>query len=343
MGPQEAYRSYKIKFAMHGIFLAFLSAVCLIIFQNFNVAAVSMIGEKVDSTLLFSYVNTLVILAACEIIAGIVTICINRFSGIPFSEYARLLKLKSPRIVLLSSFSAGPIGTACALIGISMCGSTYANCIISMTPVATAILGTVFLKEKNGPRVFLGIAIAVIGVIIASLSPPEGVTHFYLGIAIVIITPIGYAAEEVMSTHAMDVADPRIVCPLYRMIGAALIELAVAAIVCIITGNLEWLHVIAVTAWSNPTITLFMCMTAVFMVIQYNAAYCAYAYCGATRVSAVQFTSAVWSIPIGVIMMKMGVIDYAVTGLGVIGAIIAIIGIFIVLAKPSELFNIRNV
>ena len=42
-------------------------------------------------------------------------------------------------------------------------------------------------------------------------------------------------------------------------------------------------------------------------------------------------------------MSKIGVLPYSVTAMGIVGAIIVVVGIVIVLAKPSELFKIRNV
>ena len=88
---------------------------------------------------------------------------------------------------------------------------------------------------------------------------------------------------------------------------------------------------------------LFLLLTAVFMAIQYNCIYVAYTYCGATRGSAILFSSPIWSIPVGLFMSKIGVLPYSVTAMGIVGAIIVVVGIVIVLAKPSELFKIRNV
>ena len=267
----------------------------------------------------------------------------NAMTGMPIAEYGRVLRVKLSRTVLLAALAAGPIATACSIVGISMCGSTYGNCIIGLTPIITAILAAIFLKEKSGPRVFIGVAIAVVGIVIATLSPPEGISNFYLGILIIIFAPLGYSAEEIISTHAMDVSDPKVVCPLYRMIGGSLIEMICAIGVCLVTGHMGWFVSAFQIIFTSPVIMLFLLVVSILMAIQYNTIYVAYTYCGATRGSAILFASPIWSIPVGYFTATIGVLPYSVTGTGIIGAIIVVIGIVIVLAKPSELFSIRKV
>ena len=97
--------------------------------------------------------------------------------------------------------------------------------------------------------------------VIASIAPPEGVSHFYLGLIITAAAPIGYAIEAIISTHAIDVSDPLIVCPLYRMIGGSLIELLCALIVCAATGHVNWITQIYAVIFSEPIILLFLFMS----------------------------------------------------------------------------------
>ena len=343
LDAKELYQKKKVKLAILGLFLSWISAVTLVVFQNFNVAATGIINESFSQSLTAAFVLTLITLSLCEFAGGLIMIGYNRITGVPAAEYARLWRVRSSRTVLLSAVVAGPIATACSVVGISMGGSTYGNCIIGLTPIITAILGAIFLKEKTGPRVFIGIAIAVAGIITATFAPPEGITNFYLGIIIVIFAPLGYSAEAIISTHAMDVSDPLLVCPLYRMIGSAVIEMICAVGICIVTGNLSWIADAFSIIFSTPVVILFLLLTAVFMAIQYNCIYVAYTYCGATRGSAILFSSPIWSIPVGLFMSKIGVLPYSVTAMGIVGAIIVVVGIVIVLAKPSELFKIRNV
>lgn len=340
---RDVYNKRKVKLAVFGLTLSLVSALTLIVFQNLNVVTTSLINEQFPQTILATYVLTLFTLAICEFIGGILMILFNSASGIPLAEYARTWKVKSSRTVLIAAIVSGPLATACSLIGISFSGSTYGNCVIGLTPIITAILGSIFLKEKTGIRVFFGIVITVLGVVIASSSPPEGVKNFYLGLLIVAVAPIGYSIEAIISTHAMDVSDSRIVCPLYRMIGGSIIEFIFVIGVSFATGHMEWIMKAFEILVSSPMIIMLLLLTSLFMTIQYNSIYVAYGYCGATRGSAILFSSSIWSIPIGVIMAKMGIISYSVTSLGIVSTVVIVIGIIVVLAKPSELFNLRDV
>jgi len=227
-------------------------------------------------------------------------------------------------------------------MAIAMCGSTYANAVIGLTPAVTVIFGMIFLKEKVGARVFIGIAICTAGVIIATLSPPEGVNNFYLGIIIVAICPLAYTLESIISTHAVDVSDPMLACPLYRMIGSAIMEFIIVIVVCAVTGHMAWITLALSILTSSPMAMVFILCTAIFMAIQYNGTYNSYVYCGAIKASAILWTGAFWTIPVGFTMQALHILEYNVTTLGMIGAVAVVFGILLVVAKPRELFSLRN-
>lgn len=339
---KKMYEDRKVRRAVLGLILAGISALALVFFQNFNVKVTELIGGQFPETLLFTYILSLVVLGICEFSGGILMILFNMIRGIPLAEYLRIWQVKSSRTVLGAAALGGALATACSIMGISFCGSTYGNCIIGLTPVITAILGTIFLKEKTGVRVFVGILLTVAGVVIASIAPPTGVSNFYLGLLITFAAPVGYALEAIISTHAIDVSDPLIVCPFYRMIGGAVLEFICAVSVCMATGHLGWISGIFSIIFSEPAVLLFLILSVIFMTIQYNGIYVAYSYCGATRGSAILFSTPIWSIPIGLVMGRMGIMSFSVTTMGVVGAFVIVVGIFVVLAKPSELFNLRD-
>lgn len=336
------YESKKLRIATFGLTLAFIGAIFNVVFQNFNVAATSVIEDGLAGTLLAGYVLSVLALSLCEFIGGIMMMIFNTMRGIPVAEYGRALSVKSSRTMLLSAVAAGPIGTACSVMAIAMCGSTYANCVIGMTPVFTAIFGILILKEKSGPRVWSGIIICIIGMLIAAFAPPEGVTNFYTGIAIAFICPLAFTAENIISAHVVDVVDPEIACPLYRMVGSAIIEFLVVVAVCVATGHLGWISLIFSLIFSHPLCILFLFLCGLSMAIQYNSTYVSYTYCGAIKAAAILWTGTFWTVPVGFAMAALHVLDYNVTPLGIVGAAVVVLGIVLVVAKPKELFDLRN-
>ncbi len=342
LNAKKMLESRKMHLAVFGLAIAFIAAIAQPFFTNFNVAASGIISGNFDSTLVASYVLSVLIIAIGEIIGGIIMIFFNMAKGTPISEFGRTLGVKSSRMILVSAILGGPIGTAATVMAIALCGLTYANCVVGLVPAITCILGAVFLKEKTGLRVWIGILLCTLGVIVAAMAPPEGIENFYLGIAIAFIAPVAFAIENIISTHAVDVVDPMVACPLYRMIGSALIELIVVLIVCAATGHLAWIGLAFSTIFGSPMCMLFIVCMAIFMCIQYNGTYTGYTYCGAIKAGAILWTSTFWTIPVGFTMKALNIVDYSVTMIGVVGAIIVVVGIVLVVAKPSELFNLRN-
>jgi drug/metabolite transporter (DMT)-like permease len=343
ISPEERYRLKKVGMTKFGLFLAWLASITLLTYQNFNAAATANIYPAFGDSLLASFIICILCIALCEFTGGILLTMFNSTKGIPLVEYARLLKVKSTRTVLISAIAAGPIGTACAIIAVGFCGSTYTNSIISLTPVVIAIAGRIFLKENTNSRVYIGILIAIAGCIIASFAAPEGVTNFYLGLAIALVAPFAYATEAMISTHAMDVSDPLEVCSFYRMIGSSIIQSIIVVVLCAITGHLDWIGQILGMITASPIVMFFLFMTAVSFAVDYSTNYVAMNYAGAVRCAAVLYTTPIWSIPVGYIFAALGILPYAVTTQGIIGAIIVVIGVTLVLAKPSELFNLRKI
>lgn len=342
LNAKKLYEKRKMRLAIFGLLIAFAAAIANTVFQNFNVAASGIIGESLTGSLLMTYVLSILLIATGEIIGGIIMVLFNRAKGTPVSEFGRALNVKSARMILVSAILGGPIGTACTVMAVSLCGSTYANCIVGLVPAITCVLGAIFLKEKTGARVWIGVALCTGGVVIAAVSPPEGVSNFYLGIGIACIAPIAFAIENIISTHAVDVVDPMVACPLYRMLGSACMEMIIVVVLCAATGHLAWIALAYKAIFASPICMVFILFMSIFMCIQYNGTYTGYTYCGAIKASAILWTGTFWTIPVGFLMAAMNILDYNVTALGIVGAVVVVAGIILVVAKPSELFSLRS-
>ena len=342
MGFHELYQKKQARMIVFGITISFLSAMLCIVLQNFNVAATSAIEGTLEESVLATFFMSIMTIGTSEILAGILTIIYNVIRGVPIAEVGRTWKVRSGRMIIVSAIVAGPLASGCSVVAISMCGSTYANCIIGLAPVVAAFLSFVFLKEKVSKRVWVGIVISLTGVIIACNGAPESASNFWLGIAIACVAPFGFALEGVISTHSLDVTDAMISAPMYRMIISGVMQIALASVIGIATGHASWVGDLFNAILSSPLCLGMMIATAISIALQYTTGYCAYTFCGAARAEAIICTGSIWSIPVGFVMQAAGILPYTVTMFGIIGALIVGIGIIMVVAKPSELFSIRT-
>lgn len=342
---QQKYADRKIKFAMMGIGMAFISAISLVTFQNFNATAQNIVYSEYDTGPATNFMLCLMLLSLCECTCRIIIAIFSKVrNGIPFREYGRLWNVKSSRIVLVSALVAGPVATACTVSAVTYAGSTYTNIILTLTVVLIAIGGRIFLKENTNARMFLGVILVLAGCAVASWSKPEAIESgaFYLGIMLALAAAVGFAVEAIISTHAMDVSDTLELCAMYRATGGAVLELSIALIFAAITGNLDIFGQALSFVFHTPAVMLFLLLTGIAMSFQYGLGYTCFNYCGAVRGNVIIYTTPIWSIPIGIIFTKIGLLDYQVTTLGVIGAFVVVLGVIVVNCKPSELFNLRK-
>lgn len=340
---EALYQKKQMRMIAFGLTIAFISAVLNIVFPNFNVATTNQINGQFHSTLLASYIMSIFTLGICEFSGGVFCLIWNIVRGIPAAEIGRNWRVKSGRMIMLSALIAGPIGTGCTVVAYSLCGTTYAACIVAMAPIITCFLSRIFLKEKISGRAWTGIVISIVGALIACLiGAPSGSSQFAVGIAIACVCPIAFALEGIIGTHAVDVTDPMFSCPMYRMVASGIFQVVIAIFLSAVTGHAAWIGQLVTLITSNNRCMLFMLCTAIAMFLQYNMAYCSYNYCGAAKAEAILFTSTFWSIPVGFAMQAAGILPYHVNIAGIIGAIVVVVGIVMVVAKPSELFSLRS-
>lgn len=342
---EKKFANLKIKLASFGMVMSAISAITLIAFQNFNAAAQGIVFGEFETNTLTNFMLVLVMLGICEGSGGIMVIIFNKvYNGIPLREYPRVWKVKTSRTVWLAGLIAGPLATACTVSGVYYCGSTYANIILTLTVVFCAIGGQIFLKERLNSRIYVGVILVVIGIIVAGWAKPEAIDSgvFYFGMALCLLAAIGFAAEAMISTHAMDICDPLELCGMYRMIGAAVLEIAIAVIVAAVSGTIPLLIAVVGYIFHSPLVLLLLLLTGFFQAWQYGLAYTSWHYCGAVRSNVLIWSTPIWSIPLGPLFDKMGILDYNVTMLAIVGAIVVVFGVVVVNCKPSELFNLRK-
>ena len=77
------------------------------------------------------------------------------------------------RLLFLESFLGNFLFTICMLFGVSLTSAVTAGVIMAAIPAAVALMSWLFLREQIGPRVWAGLACAVLGIALVSLSKQE--------------------------------------------------------------------------------------------------------------------------------------------------------------------------
>ncbi|ATW28115.1 DMT family transporter [Candidatus Formimonas warabiya] len=292
-----------------------------------------------------------VVIVAClasaamhDLFAGGWLVLYNLFTG-RFAEYARTLKTRPGKIVMLAALFGGPIGMGGYLIGLNLCGVTYALSISACYPALGAILGVFILKERISPRVWIGIIACMIGALIVSYSPPGNIAdypNFYLGIFFSILPAIGWAAEGVISTYGMDMVDPDIAIGIREGFSGLILFFIVIPIAGFIAGAGMAGWNIFGGAFAAVQPMLWVAAAGLSGGLSYLAWYKALNMTGVGRAMAFNVTYALWSIPFALLFTKLGVYSYSISTQAIIGAAIITIGTILVVANPKELLKLRN-
>jgi drug/metabolite transporter (DMT)-like permease len=89
-----------------------------------------------------------------------------------------LMTPQTKRLVFLESFLGNFMFSICMLFGVSMTSAVAAGVIMASIPAAVAVMSWLFLRERVSPRVWAGVACAVLGIALISLSKGEQCSQY---------------------------------------------------------------------------------------------------------------------------------------------------------------------
>jgi len=254
-------------------------------------------------------------------------------------EYWRTIRTKPGLIVCCGALMGGPVGMSGYLLGISMLDSAYALPITATYPAVATVLAYFILKEKIGPRSWLGIGLCICGSIIIGYSSPEGglPPNFALGFIFCSLATIGWGCESVLSTFGMDMVDPDVALGIRELFSAlvfALIILPGAGLVTYFGVIPGW--GLALEAVGTPA--FWLCAVAGFFGgASYIIWYRAMNMTGVARALALNITFAVWGVLFGWLFTDQQITVNVAVGAGVI-----CFGAILVSARLKDLFSLRN-
>ncbi|NBI64166.1 EamA family transporter [Clostridiales bacterium] len=226
--PQQALEKRKIRYAATGLLWACSAAVTWAFYGNIMGVAGGM-SPFSDPAYTVAVIAVASIVTGClnDLFSGIWVLIINLATGRSLKEYGRLLKTKIGAATLLAAFFGGPFATGASLIAINLCEPTYALAIGGTSPIVGAIAGRILFKENLNARIWLGIVIAVAGVLIVSWAPPTGkeYPYFAIGLLFAVLSSVGWGIEGVCCIYAADMTDSATACGIYRSFGSGLMFL----------------------------------------------------------------------------------------------------------------------
>lgn len=77
--------------------------------------------------------------------------------------------------------------------------------VLSLTPVVTILLAVIFLKEKTGRLGWIGIAVAIVAILLLSYQPPgDAAVHGYVWLALTAVPLIAWGAQGFVLRFAND-------------------------------------------------------------------------------------------------------------------------------------------
>ena len=180
------------------------------------------------------------------------------------------------RLVFLESLLGNFLFSICMLYGVSMTSATAAGVILAAIPAAVAVMSWAFLRERIVPRVWAGVACAVMGIALLTLTKQEQSTQFarelggniandraLLGNLLLFGAVLCEAAYAVIGKKLTGALGPKRIAALINLWGFALmtpfgIYLALDFNFGAVAGSMWWLLVFYALAASVWTVWLWM-------------------------------------------------------------------------------------
>jgi drug/metabolite transporter (DMT)-like permease len=293
----------------------------------------------------------LAVLVACSLCGALmhdtfaaIWVGVNNIRAGKFKEYGRSLRTKPGKMVCLGAILGGPIGMSGYLLGITMVNAAYALPITAAYPALAAVLATIFFRERNPARVWVGVVLCILGSFLVYYAPlgggQEKNIYFAIGMGLSTLACIGWASEGLLSTYGMDMLDPDIALGIREGVSAIAYFIFVVPVVTIfLTTKVGptpiWEIVVASTRTSALPIYAFAGFLGGFSYVYW---YRALNMAGVARAMALNVTYALWGVLLGALFTPLEPTIYLYLGAAAIA-----VGAILVSANPRELFRLREV
>ncbi|WP_042462090.1 DMT family transporter [Neobacillus dielmonensis] len=242
-------------------------------------------------------------------------------------EVLKSLKTKNGVVIVVGALLGGPVGMTCYLLSVKYIGPAYTAAITAVFPAVSALLAALVLKEKINARVWFGVVLSVIGVIVLGYVPSAFSvgSNFGLGLLFAFGTVIAWSLEGIICAWGMKDGDmdPEHAINIRQATSGIFYAIIIVPFIqgydlafSVLTSQVGW--IIAITALVGTA--------------SYVYYYKAINIIGAARSTSLNITYVVWAIVLQLLFMSTPVSLQLI-----IGSLIVIMGSIFVAGNPNHL------
>ena len=260
------------------------------------------------------------------------------------------LKTKPALIIMLAGIIGGPVGQGFFYLGFPTDAAAFAGPISALYVIFGILLGRLILHQVMHRRVWVGIAVCVVGAIVIGLTGNAlnvGST-FYFGIVCFLIAAVGWGFEGTIAAYGTPMIDPKIAVNIRFLTTSAVMLCLVLGVFTVMPDTATGLTGVDVFVDTIATGTVVLAMiTGLCVSISYICWYRANNLIGVGRGMALNSTYSAWTPIISMIIIlptsaagyfayqaELGTLPFIA-----IGAVCVLIGVIIVSVDPREFLH----
>ncbi len=261
-------------------------------------------------------------------------------------DFFRCIKAKPGMVMAAAAVIGGPIATTAFVIGITKAGP-IAGPISALCPAVGAILGKLWFKQELSPRMILGIAICVsatflIGTVNLTGDVPDGMAT---GIFFAFIAALAWGFEGCVCGYGTSMIDSEIGITIRQVTSGLSNLIILIPIIGLMSVSETSTFSIVAQAFTDGTSMIWFVVSGLCAYLSFMFWYKGNSMCGAALGMSCNGTFSFW-IPF-CYWLVLGVIfnmdTPVITPIEWVGAIIMVVGIFIIALNPLDLFKKKEV
>ena len=348
----EAKKKLDSTFFRKGLTVAIISGMCYGLYSAFVTVAMGKgvwsewFGGKTNLSLFATvYIIGALGSALNDSMSAIWSWIIAGYKG-KVGDFLRCINTKPGRIMILAAIIGGPIAGTSYIIALQLAGSIIIP-ITALCPAIGAVLARIIFKQKLNKRMILGVVVCVLASVLIGTSGITGEVRkgTVLGIVVALIAAFGWGIEGVVAGYGTSLIDSEIGIMIRQTTSGLFNLFILLPLLSFMDGNIGLGMNLLKSALTDTSSLIFFVISGFFALFAFSLWYKGNSMCGAALGMACNGAYSFWGpffcwIIIGVLM---GIDGWNVAPIVWIGAVIMVIGIFLIAVNPLTLFGKKEV